>query len=175
MSGPRRERPKRYRQFVESGLAKSDEDFKAALKESPRSIGSNTFRAWVDELYQKLVETHKCPEDASFRRITEPLAADAALEILADVFGVSVDEFRQRRRNSPLRGVAARFLCRYAGSTQREVAAMLQAGSGAAISQQLKKVAGQLPKDQRLRHLVEEAEERFNALRNDEGKRQRHR
>jgi REP element-mobilizing transposase RayT len=176
-SGQRRERPKRYRQFVESGLAESDpsspgydatsEDFKAALKESPRSIGSNTFRAWVDDLYQKLVETHKRPEDVSFRRITEPLAADAVLEILADVFGVPVDEFRQRRRNSPLRGVAARFLCRYAGLTQREVAATLQAGSGAAISQQMKKVAGQPPKDRRLRRLVEEAEERLNALRND--------
>ena len=171
MSGPRRERPKRYRQFVESGLAESDEDFKAALKESPRSIGSNTFRAWVDDLYQKLVETHKRPEDVSFRRMTEPLAADAILELLADVFGVPVDEFRQRRRNSSLRGVAARFLCRYAGLTQREVAAVLQAGSGAAISQQMKKVAEQLPKDRRLRRLVEEAEERLNALRDNARKR----
>ena len=167
MSGQRRERPKRYRQFVESGLAESDEDFKAALKESPRSIGSNTFRAWVDEFYQKLIEGHKRPEDVSFRRMTEPLATDAVLEILAEVFGVPVDEFRQRRRNSSLRGVAARFLCRYAGLTQREVAATLQAGSGAAISQQMKKVAGQLPKDRRLRRLVEEAEERLDALRND--------
>ncbi|MFW6152433.1 MAG: transposase, partial [Verrucomicrobiota bacterium] len=50
MKGRRSEWPKRYRQFVESGLAESDEDFKVALKESPRSIGSDYFRARIDEL-----------------------------------------------------------------------------------------------------------------------------
>jgi len=40
MSGKRREWPKRYREFVESGLAESDDDFKVALKLSARSIGS---------------------------------------------------------------------------------------------------------------------------------------
>ena len=32
----------RFREFVESGLAESDEEFKVALKESPRSIGSGS-------------------------------------------------------------------------------------------------------------------------------------
>jgi transcriptional regulator with XRE-family HTH domain len=121
----------------------------------------------VDEFYQKLIDGHKHPEDVSFRHMTEPLATEAVLEILAEVFGVPVDKFRQRRRNSSLRGVAARFLCRYAGLTQREVAGTLQVGSGAAISQQMKKVAVQLSKDRRLRRLVEEAEKRLDALRND--------
>jgi REP element-mobilizing transposase RayT len=168
MGGSRHEQSKRYRQFVESGLAETEvsprtrrmarDDFKAALKESPRSIGSDGFRAWVDELYQKIVETHRHPEDIVCRRITEPMSAEGVLGVLAEAFEVEVDAFRQRRRNSSLRGAAARFLCRYAGLTQREVADVLNAGSGAAISHQLRKLTVDLSKDRCLRRQVERAE-----------------
>jgi hypothetical protein len=178
MGGKRRERPRRYREYVEGGLAESDpsspgydatsEDFKEALKESPRSIGSDAFRGWVDEVYQKLIETHARPEDAAFRRITEPLAAGAVLETLAEVFEVEADAFCRRRRNSSLRGVAARFLCRYAGLTQREAAGVLKIGSGAAISHQLRKLAVDVEKDRRLRRRVEQVEARLRERRGQE-------
>jgi len=167
MGGKRSERPRRYRAFVESGLARSDEEFKEALEASPRSIGSDGFRAWVDEHYQKLVAGHGRAEDVSFRRVTEPLSAGTVLETLAKVFAVEVNAFRRRRRNSPLRPVAAHCLCRYAGLTQREVAPLLDVGSGAAISHQLRKLAVQLPQDRRLRRLVNMAEKRLNTLRTE--------
>jgi REP element-mobilizing transposase RayT len=165
MGGKRRARPKLYRAFVESGLADSDDEFKAALKESPRSIGSDVFRGWVDDLYQKMIETHRRPEDVAFRHVTEPMAADAVLAVLAEVLEVSVDVFRQRRRASSLRGIAARFLCRYAGLTQREAAAVLKIGSGAAVSAQLRKLAGELDQDRQLHRRVEQAETRLDKLR----------
>jgi len=165
MGGKRGERPGRYRAFVESGLAESDDEFKQALRASPRSIGSDAFRAWVDAQYQKLVAGHRRPEDVSFRRITEPLSADTVLKTLAAVFGVEVRAFRQRRRNSSLRAVGAHCLCRYAGLTQREAAAVLEVGSGAAISQQLRKLTAELPKDRRLRRLVSKAENQLGSLR----------
>ena len=100
MSGKRRGRSKRYREFVETGLAKSDDDFKAAMKLSPRSIGSDGFRTWVDKLYQEMIERHGCPEDAAFRRITEPLctgvrAIDAML-IRCLAFWPKCSKFRSR-------------------------------------------------------------------------------
>ena len=165
MGGTRRERPKRYRDFVESGLAESDDDFQMALKESPRSIGGDAFRGWVDGLYQKLIETHGHPEDVAFRRITEPMTADRVLGILAEVFEVGVGEFLERRRDSPLRSVAAHFLCRHAGLTQREAAAVLKMGSGAAISHQLRKLALNAEKDRLLRRRVAAAEARFDDCR----------
>lgn len=76
-----------------------------------------------------------------------------------------VDEFQQRRRKSSLRRVAARFLCRYAGLTQREVTDVLKIGTGAAISCQLRKLAVDLEKDRRLRRRVEQTEERLEGLR----------
>lgn len=165
MSGKQREWPKRYREFVESGLAESDEDFQVALKASPRCIGGDGFRAWIDELYQKRVETHARPEDVSFRHIAEPLPAGDVLAILTEIFGVEVEEFKRRRHNSPLRAVAAHSLIRYAGLSQRDVADLLKVGSGAAVCNQLNRLSEKLAKDRRLRRQVKQAEERLEELR----------
>ena len=165
MHGKRREWPKRYREFVETGLVESDDDFKEALKLSPRSIGSDGFRAWIDEIYQKRVEMHGKPEDISFRHITEPLSPDEVLGILAEILDEELDEFKRRRHNSPLRAIAARFLIRYAGQSQRDVADYLAIGTGAAVSDQLKRLPGKLSKDRRLRRLVKQAEERLEEKR----------
>ena len=165
MSGKRREWPKRYREFVESGLAESDGDFKEALKESPRSIGGDGFRAWIDELYQKRVEAHARPEDISFRHISEPLSTDEVLRVLAEIFDVEIEAFKRRRHNNPLRAVAARMLMRYAARSQRDVADLLNIGSGSAVCKQLAALPDKLARDRRLRRLVNEAEERLEEAR----------
>ena len=165
MSGKRRGRSKRYREFVETGLAKSDDDFKAAMKLSPRSIGSDGFRTWVDKLYQEMIERDGCPEDAAFRRINEPLSADKVLGILAEVFEVPVEEYNHRRRDSVLRGIAGGFLVRYAGLTQREAAAKMGGISGGAVNRQIRKVRVLLENERGLRKLAERAEERMEQLR----------
>jgi len=161
MHGRQREWPRRYREYVETGLAASDEDFESVLKASPRSIGSEAFRALIDELHGKRVEAYARPEDVSFRRIIEPLPAAHVLAILGDVFGVEIDEFKRRRHNSPLRAVAARFLIRYAGQNQRDVADLLRIGSGAAVCNQLKRLPSKLSRDKHLRRRLKQAEERL--------------
>ena len=165
MSGREREWPREYRAYVESGLAESDDDFKVVLALSPRSIGGEGFRAWVDELHQKLFEKHARPEDVAFRRVSQPLPAATVLAILAEVFGVDGSEFCRRRHGSALRAVASRYLMRYAGQSQREVAEELQMGTGAAVCNQLRSLAGKLAKDRRLRRQVGQAEERLDAER----------
>ena len=151
-------RRRRYREFVETGLAGDDSEFRQALKESSISIGGDGFRAWVNELYQELVEKHDLPEDVSFRHLTEPLAADAVLEVLAKAFEVDIDRFRRRARGSSLRTVAARYLIRYAGLSQRAVAQLLEAGSGSAISKQLRRHAEALEKDRKLNRGMRKAD-----------------
>jgi hypothetical protein len=150
---------------VESGLADSDEDFKVALKDSPRSIGGDGFRAWIDKLYQQRVETHARPEDVSFRHISEPLPADEVLRILAAVLDVDIDVFKRRRHGCPLRAIAARYLTRYAGQSQRDVADYLNVGSGSAVGQQLKCLPDKLAKDRSLRRQIKEIEERLENAR----------
>jgi putative transposase len=137
MSGKEKTWPKQYRKFVETGLAEDNVEFKAVLKDSPRSIGSPAFRAWVDELYDKRAKSQGAQEDIAFRHITEPLDPGLVLKIVARELKVDVEDFRRRRRNSPLRAIVARHLIRYSGLDQRGVARLLNAGSGAAISKQL--------------------------------------
>jgi putative transposase len=164
MSGRQKDWPKRYREFVEGGIAEDDQEFREALKESPRSIGGDAFRGWVDVVYQKLAAKHNVPEDVSFRRVTESLDPRKVLDTAAHVMGVDVKEFSRRRRGSVLRGIAARCLCKYAGQTQREAAATLGIGSGAAVSMQMKKLSSTLPKDRKLRKLLMKVEEDLSRM-----------
>ena len=154
MGGDQRQRPGRYRQFVESGIAKTDDDFVAALRESPRSIGSEAFRAWVDGLYLKLVEEQKKPGDAAFRKVAGPIPAGDILKAVAEAFGVEQDDILRRRRNTPMRGVAARLLCRYGGMTQRAVAELLGLRTGGAVSYQIRKLQGEMSRQRELSRVV---------------------
>ena len=83
------------------------------------------------------------------------------LSILSGVFGVETDEFMRRRHDSALRGVAARYLLRYAGQSQRDVADLLGIGSGSAVNGQLKRLPGKIAADRRLRQQVAKAEEQL--------------
>lgn len=165
MGGKSRVRPRRYREFIEAGLAKEDEDIKEALKASPRSIGGDSFREWVDEIYQKLVEKCDVKEDVSFRCITEPMETGKVLVVLAEELKVDVEEFRKHRRNSVLRGIAAKLLIRYSGLTQREVAGVLGLATGASISVQMRRAGAELVENRGLSCQVDKAMNRLATLR----------
>ncbi len=163
MHGNKRQWSKRYREFVETGLAE-DDDFKVALKESPRSIGSDGFRAWIDELYQKLIEGHNVPEDIAFRHITEPVPVEKILKVLAETLDVDLAAFGQRRRSSPLRSIAARMLIRFGGQSQRQAAVHLEMGTGGAVSAQVRRLPGLLAQNRRLGRMVKQLEKKLEEL-----------
>jgi len=142
--------PKRYRDFVESGLAESDEELLEVLREYPRCIGGEMFRDWVNGLYLDLAGRHARPEDVSLRRTSSPADADEVLRLVAGDFGVRVGDLQMRRRDSLLRAVAAHCLCRHAGLTQRAAATALNMGSGAAVSLQLRKLSKAQQSDKNL-------------------------
>jgi len=177
MAGKERDWSKRYREFVESGLAGSDasstsydgtaDDFKVALKLSPRSIGSGAFRAWVDDMHQELLDKRSGPEDVSFRHTTEPLPPETILDILSDALGVNTDVFLQRRRNCPFRAIAARMLIRFGGRTQRQAAEILNMRTGGAVSAQARKFPKLIAENRRLRNTVLKLEKRLQRLKEE--------
>jgi len=167
MQGARREWPRRYRRFVETGLAESDDEFTDALKLSPRSIGSEGFRARIDEIHQERLAAHARHDDVSFRHVSIPLSADTVLAIIGELMGVDADAFKRRRHRSPLRAIASRLLIRFAGCTQRDVADLLRIGSGSAVCKQLARFEEELRKDRPLRLLLKKAENRLENARRD--------
>ena len=129
------------------------------------AIGDEPF---VDDIRSRTIElfgTYKRREDVSLRHVVERLDAEKVLAVAGEVMGVDPTAFRMRRRNSALRGVAARMLCKYGGLTQREAAGALGVGSGAAVGRQQQKLAETLPHDRSLRRRVAEIEARLTALR----------
>jgi chromosomal replication initiation ATPase DnaA len=147
---------------VEAGVAKEDEEFLVELERSPRSIGDEKFRKWVDECYEELLERQGKREDVSFRRVRGKQTPEAILKAVAKCARVKKEELLVRRRDSGLRAVASRMLCKYGGLTQREAASVLGVKTGVAVSCQLKKLKTLLETDQSMRRLVERLEKRFS-------------
>jgi REP element-mobilizing transposase RayT len=152
-----------YRRFVERGIAKTDEEFMEMMRESPLAIGSEEFRGRIGELYEGLVESHRSKEDVSFRRVGKILAAKDVLRIVCEELGVDEAEARMRRRNSFVRSIAAKMLCKHAGLTQREVAAELEMRTGVAVCLQLKRFPAVVGQDRNLSRLARRIERRLAA------------
>jgi len=111
-----------------------------------------------------MVENRGTTEDIAFRRITEPLKAETVLSTASGMLGVAVSAFRERRRNSALRAVAARMLTRFAAETQRQVADHLEMGTGGAVSAQVRRLPALLEKDPQLRRTVARIEKKLVQL-----------
>jgi REP element-mobilizing transposase RayT len=167
MPGRAGERSRRYRKFVETGLMETDEEFEALMNESPRSIGGEAFRRWVEELHEKQLATRGSREDVAFRQTTEPLDPDVVLAVVADECGVEVEVFRERRRDSILRAVAIKNLMRFSGMSQRKVAAFLEVGSGSAVSKQLSRFAASSKKRPQVKKQLRRIERRLLELRKE--------
>ena len=89
------------------------------------------------------------------------------LVVLAEELKVDVEEFRKHRRNSVLRGIAAKLLIRYSGLTQREVAGVLGLATGASISVQMRRAGAELVENRGLNSQVDKAMNRLATLRED--------
>lgn len=163
MECAKKRRAAEYRRFVEAGVARNDEEFLAELERSPRSIGDDKFRKWVDECYEELLETGKTREDAAFRRLNGKQSPDVILCTVAQCGKVKKEELNIRSRDSRLRAVASLMLCKYGGLTQREAALMLGLTTGVAVSCQLKKLQRLQETDPSLRRLVTQLDKRFSA------------
>jgi len=158
MGGGATSQPERYREFVEGGLAETDEEFREVLKASPRGIGGETFRQWVDELHARLTGQRERKEDVAFRRPGRRVPPEEVLAAVGRELKIAPDELLRRRRAAMLRPIAAHMLCKHAGLTQRETATALSIGSGAAVSAQLRKLKKALLTDKALRGTVAQIE-----------------
>jgi putative transposase len=164
MHKPARDRPRRYRQFVENGVGEVDEELKGAMSVSRLGIGGEAFRDEMQGLYAELVAATSRPEDAALRNVVEVLTADQVLAELAERLGCEQGLFTRRSKGTVHRPFAARYLTRYAGLSQREVAAILGVSTGAAISLQLRRFEDLVADNRKLRSLAKKCDKALSAL-----------
>jgi len=68
---------------VEQGLEATNEALLEALEQSPRSIGDEAFRAWVDDQHAALLGKGLNEEDVQFRREREWMNPDEVMRRVA--------------------------------------------------------------------------------------------
>lgn len=155
VGGKGREQRRRYREYVEAGLDEEDREIKAALGASACGIGGEGFLSWVSEIYGKMAETKKRPEDISLRKIIEGQKPEDVLKIVGSIIGVEAEAFKRRRRNVRARALASYYLTCYAGLTQREVAEYLNVGTGSAVGKQITQLVNERGEDRELAKKME--------------------
>ena len=111
------------------------------LAASPLAIGSRTFVQWVRGMHDKLTGKHRRTEDVTLRRRPRRLPAERVIQIVCRELGADRRDVARRQRDSLLRPITARMLCRYSGLTQRQTGEVLNLSTGAAVSMQLKTLA----------------------------------
>jgi putative transposase len=130
-------RPAEYRKFVEAGIAESDRDLERILALSSLAIGSEKFMHWVRGMHDTLSGKHGRAEDVTLRRRSRRLGNDRVIEIVCSQLGADRQEVSRRQRDSLLRPITAKMLCRYSGLTQRQAGELLNLSTGSAVSHQL--------------------------------------
>ena len=155
-----------YWRFLDS-LGERVETFHVRLYLFTCMIGGAAFRDWVDEYYQARLASSGRAEDVSFRRVLNPLSVEEILAVMSEVLHVAPAAFRQRRRNSPLRALAARMLTHYGGRTQRDAASQLGMKTGGAVSAQLRSLPGLLEQDRALKRRMTRIETMLTARKKD--------
>ena len=130
-----------YRKFVEAGIARRDRDLERILAMSPLAIGSEKFMDWVRGMHDTLSGRRRRAEDVTLRRRSRRLPAERVIEIVCGELGADREKVSRRQRDSLLRPIVAKMLCRYSGLTQRQAAEFLHLSTGAAVSIQLRTLA----------------------------------
>lgn len=128
---------------------------------SGRCIGGERFREWVEEEHEKLNAKSGSQEDVAFRRIRGVIGVEDVLQIAARFCGMKRNDLLRRKRGGIARALAARWLCRYSGMTQRKAAQTLGLTTGAAVCAQLRTLSRRLISDDALREKIQNAEVRI--------------
>jgi len=166
IGGKKKQRAGLYRKFVEEMVESKDEEFMEELCMSPRSIGSDKFREWIDDCYIDMIRKRKSREDISFRKIGKgELSVNMILDIVARKLKIDKQLLYRRSRNSICRGVAGWMLCKYAGCNQRQAAEELGLGTGAAVSSQIAKVKDEIMKNESLAEVIAKLDRIFDRKR----------
>jgi len=146
-----------YQRYVESGLARTDEEFLQCIKNSPWGIGTDAFQRKIRNKYGELAGKRVKEEDITLRRKLKMVPAEVVFDVLSE-YGLTNDALSARCRNCFNRSIAAYMLIRQAGWTQRQVAEKLGLRSGSTVSHQIRQLKGKCHKDKRYQNRLDKIE-----------------
>jgi len=138
-----------YRRYVETGLARTDDEFLQSMKASPWGVGTEAFLRRIQKKYGELDKRVK-EEDIALRRVLRTVPPSIIFDVLSK-FGIRINTLSIRCRNCNSRAIAAYLLIRQAGWTQRQVAEKFGLHSGSAVSHLIRLLKTKYGEDAQLR------------------------
>ena len=127
-----------YREYVESGLAETDEEMEQLVRESRLGIGAREYLKDLKAEVKALRGVRVKDEDIALRRELANLPAEAILAAVCKELRIVGEGLKRRSRNGWQRPLTAYLLQKHGGLTQREIAGILGLKTGAAVSVQLR-------------------------------------
>ncbi|HPC19865.1 MAG TPA: transposase [Kiritimatiellia bacterium] len=130
-------RAKAYARFVETGLAKTDEEFVRLMEDGVMAIGSDKFVETVKNQHLRKAADALKREDVSFRQIRVHKEVAEVEVAVRDATGKRWAQFDEYKAGRVVRGFTAWALRKYAGLTQRQIAERVGVGTGSAVSRMI--------------------------------------
>jgi REP element-mobilizing transposase RayT len=147
-------RAQAYARFVETGLAKTDEEFVRVMKEGGVAIGSDGFVENAKNVHVRKAAASRRREDVSFRQIRVRNSVAEVENVVREATGARWVQFKEYKAGRVVRGFTAWALRKYAGLTQRQIAERFGVGTGSAVSRMVDSALGS-PEMDRWRKVLE--------------------
>ncbi len=135
-----------YRDFVESGLAKTDRELTRLLQRSSKAVGGDSFCRWAEEQHDRLTALQGIPEEVAMRRREVGMDPDLLLAEVCREYGIQIEELSRRGSCAESRWIAMKLLTEQVGMSQAAAAKKLGLRQGSRVSQCLKALDEQLKK-----------------------------
>jgi REP element-mobilizing transposase RayT len=158
MEKSKKKQHRRYRRFVEAGIAETDDEFLEVLKGSAWGVGGDEFQERIRNMHAGMARKARRIEDVSFRRAGPKVGPENVLGIVSDKFKLKPAELMKRRYDCVARAVTALMLVRYSGMNQRDIGELLEMGTGSAVCRQLKRLRAKRGRELNLNVRIEEIE-----------------
>ena len=127
-----------YREYVEAGLAETDEEMKQLLRGSPLGIGAGDFLRGLKARVKALRGVRVKEEDIALRREMADVPAATLIKATCQELKIGCEGLKWRSRKGWHRPLTAFLLQKHSGLTQREIAGLLGLKTGSAVSVQLR-------------------------------------
>jgi putative transposase len=152
-----------YLEFIERGIAKTDEELSQVMAQSTKAIGGQAFCGWVEQEQERRLEEFQAPEEIRMRRTEAGVDPEIILKVVGQVSGIEEEELQQLNSRHKGRRLAMKLLVDMGGLSGREVARRMGLASTAAVTRHLQALDAELQSNPALARLFEKTNRQIKA------------
>lgn len=161
MGSPAKTRAERFVAKSEEWALRPDPLLLKFLNNSPLAIGSSDFLKEIRDAHKKISGGKTVKGYRVHGKQTRGISRVRIMDAVAEVFGVDRADFTRQKKNDPVRPALAHLLLSYAETSQSDIARIVNVGSTAAVSVQIKRHLEAVENDKALASKIKKIEKRI--------------